>query len=69
VYSLIWTADVIQIQFNGDVFFETANTVGMPFDNPHYMLFNIAMGGTLGGDIPASFSQAVMEVDYIRIYQ
>ena len=35
----------------------------------HYVLMNIAMGGNLGGEIPASFTQAVMEVDYIRIYQ
>jgi beta-glucanase (GH16 family) len=69
VYSLIWTEDEIQISFNGEPFHQTANTTGMPFDNPHYVLLNIAMGGTLGGDIPASFAQAVMEVDYIRIYQ
>jgi beta-glucanase (GH16 family) len=69
LYSLIWTEDEIRILFNGDVFFEAANTESMPFDNVHYVLLNIAMGGTLGGDIPASFSQAVMEVDYVRIYQ
>jgi beta-glucanase (GH16 family) len=39
------------------------------FKNPHYILLNVAMGGTLGGDIPSSFSQATMEVDYVRIYQ
>jgi beta-glucanase (GH16 family) len=69
LYSLIWTDDELQILFNGEVFFETQNTVGMPFDNLHYLLLNIAMGGNLGGDIPASFSEAVMEVDYVRIYQ
>ena len=37
--------------------------------NLHYVLLNVAMGGTLGGDIPAGFSQAVLVVDYIRIYQ
>ncbi|UCC24412.1 MAG: glycoside hydrolase family 16 protein [Gemmatimonadales bacterium] len=69
LYSLIWTEDEIQILFNGEVFHQTANTTGMPYDNLHYVLMNIAMGGTLGGSIPGSFTQAVMEVDYIRIYQ
>ena len=69
LYSLIWTEDSIQILLNDELFYEAPNTVGMPFDNPHYLLLNIAMGGTLGGAIPAGFSQAVMEVDYIRIYQ
>lgn len=69
LYSLIWTEDAIQILLNDELFYEAPNTVGMPFDNPHYLLLNIAMGGNLGGAIPAGFSQAVMEIDYIRIYQ
>ena len=69
LYSLIWTEDEIRILFNGEVFVETANTDRMPYDNLHYVLLNVAMGGTLGGDIPAGFSQAVLVVDYIRIYQ
>jgi beta-glucanase (GH16 family) len=69
LYSLIWTQDEIQILFNGAVFFRTPNTARMPYDNLHYLLLNIAMGGNLGGDIPAGFTQAVMEVDYVRIYQ
>ena len=69
LYSLVWTADTIRILFNDAVVFETGNTVGMPYDDPHYLLLNIAMGGNLGGSIPGDFSQAVMEVDYIRVYQ
>ena len=30
---------------------------------------NVAMGGTLGGEIDPNFTQDVMEVDYIRLYQ
>jgi len=41
----------------------------MPFDDPHYLLMNVAMGGTLGGAVPAGFVSAVMEIDYVRIYQ
>lgn len=69
VYSLVWTEDLIQILFNDEVFFESPNTDRMPYADPHYLLLNIAMGGNLGGSIPAGFSAAVMEVDYVRIYQ
>ena len=41
----------------------------VPFDNPHYLLLNIAMGGTLGGISPSSFPEDTMEVDYVRFYQ
>ena len=41
----------------------------MPYDNPHYLLLNIAMGGNLGGSITESFTEDFMEVDYVRIYQ
>jgi hypothetical protein len=27
------------------------------------------MGGTLGGSIPESFSEDIMEVDYVRFYK
>ena len=39
------------------------------FDNPHYLLLNLAMGGTLGGNIPNSFDQDTLEVDYVRYYR
>ena len=65
----MWDQTVIRILFNDAVVFETPNTGAMPYDNEHYLIMNIAMGGNLGGSIPSSFSQAVMEVDYIRVYQ
>ena len=41
----------------------------LPYDNRHYLLLNIAIGGNLGGDIDPSFSQDRMEVDYVRVFQ
>ena len=51
------------------MFFERQNNNELPYDNPHYILLNIAMGGNLGGDIPINFSDAIMEIDYVRVYQ
>jgi beta-glucanase (GH16 family) len=48
---------------------ELDNTASVPFDNPHYLLLNIAMGGTLGGAIPGTFEEDNMEIDYVRFYQ
>lgn len=69
LFSLVWTEDEIRILLDDQVVHETPNTTGMPFDNLHYLLMNIAIGGTLGGAIPGDFAQAILEIDYVRIYQ
>ena len=40
-----------------------------PFDNDQYILLNIAMGGNLGGTVAPDFTEDIMEVDYVRVYQ
>ena len=69
LYSLIWDETKMQILLDNQVFIELPNEVSNPFDNPHYLLLNIAIGGNLGGEVPANFPNQVMEVDYVRIYQ
>ncbi len=69
IYSLEWTRDYIAILINNVPFLETNNTAGMPYDNSHYLLLNIAMGGNLGGSIPESFTEDYMEIDYVRVFQ
>lgn len=41
-----------------------------PFDNPFYIILNLAVGGTFGGnpDDTTQFPQT-MEVDYVRVYE
>ena len=48
---------------------ELMNNDSVPFDNPHYLILNVAMGGTLGGDIPGDFIQDSMEIDFVRFYK
>ena len=69
IYSLIWTENVIKILLDDVVFFERENTQEIPYDNHHYLLLNIAMGGNLGGAIPSNFNNATMEIDYVRVYE
>jgi hypothetical protein len=39
------------------------------FQANHFILLNVAMGGMLGGPIVENFSTAIMEIDYVRVYQ
>jgi beta-glucanase (GH16 family) len=64
-----WTKDKIKILLDNKEFVSLNNTTDVPYDNPHYFLLNIAIGGSLGGDIDPSFSQDKMEVDYIRVFK
>jgi beta-glucanase (GH16 family) len=40
-----------------------------PFHEPHYILLNMAIGGTQGGDPTNTEFPARFEVDYVRVYQ
>jgi beta-glucanase (GH16 family) len=40
-----------------------------PFQQPHYMLLNLAMGGQNGGDLSQTTFPSRFEVDYVRVYQ
>jgi beta-glucanase (GH16 family) len=48
----------------------TTNAVrSWPFDDPQYMLLNVAVGGVLGGTPDDTKFPARMEVDYVRVYK
>lgn len=40
-----------------------------PFHHPHYLILNLAIGGTNGDDPSPSEFPARFEVDYVRVYQ
>ena len=69
VYSLVWDRNSMKIYLDDALLVSMSNNGNNPYDNPHYLILNIAMGGVLGGNIPGSFSQDQMEIDYVRFYQ
>jgi beta-glucanase (GH16 family) len=73
-YQLTWSADRITISVDGRSYFDyprpqNADYARWPFDRPQYLLLNLAMGGDLGGAVPANFQSDQMEVEYVRVYQ
>lgn len=40
-----------------------------PFQQPHYLLLNLAIGGDNGGDPSSTAFPSRYEVDYVRVYQ
>ncbi|MGL1886144.1 MAG: glycoside hydrolase family 16 protein [Reichenbachiella sp.] len=72
VYSIIWDKDGIQFLIDDVNFYtynpEVKNDDTWPFDEPQYLLLNIAMGG-IGGTIDPAFTESTMEIDYVRVYQ
>lgn len=75
-YGVLWTEEKIVWIYDGVEFLTYQNPHDAdypqkfwPFDRDFYVIMNVAMGGTLGGDIPKDVKKCQMEVDYIRWYQ
>lgn len=69
LYSLEWTPDVIYVMYDHVPYVTFTNNTDLPFDAGFFFILNIAMGGNLGGDVDPNFTQDVMEIDYVRIFQ
>ena len=69
LYTVEWSDTSIKIYLDDVSFFEMANDSTLPFNADFFMILNIAMGGTLGGDIDPSFTEDTMEIDYVKVFQ
>ncbi len=69
IYTLIWTATKITWQVDGVEFHSFNNTASTPFNADFFLIFNVAMGGNLGGAIDPGFVSSTMEVDYVKVFQ
>lgn len=68
-YAAEWTAASIKFYVDDLLFYTFANTNSLPFNQNYFLILNIAMGGNFGGPVSGTFTNATMEVDYIRVYQ
>ncbi len=73
VYSVNWSEDEISFLVDDEIFYtynpDTKDGDTWPFDSDQFLILNVAMGGSFGGDIDDAFTEASMEVDYVRVYQ
>lgn len=74
-YICEWEPDRIRFLIDEEEFFVFENEGDgfevWPFDTPFYLIMNIAIGGSWGGQkgIDPKLKKAVMEIDYVRVYQ
>jgi beta-glucanase (GH16 family) len=64
-YAIEWTANNIKFFFNDTVVVEQDLTNCAQYEEPMFILLNVAMGGNLGGAIDPQLNKATMEVDYV----
>ena len=74
-YAMLWTAENITTYVDGKVQL-SYNNRGLgrddwPYDDPFYIIFNLAWGGDWGGaqGVDESALPVTMEVDYVRVFQ
>ena len=68
-YSVDWTAAAIKIYVDDKLIHSVANSTSIPFNHDFFFILNVAMGGTFGGAVDPAFTNATMEVDFIRVYK
>ncbi|WP_036841203.1 family 16 glycosylhydrolase [Polaribacter sp. Hel_I_88] len=75
VFALEWTPEKMDFILNDTVYNTFKNehktTAEWPFDQPFYLILNVAVGGMLGGrkGIDDSVFPQQMVVEYVRVYQ
>ncbi|UDQ97563.1 glycoside hydrolase family 16 protein [Lentisphaerota bacterium WC36G] len=71
VYSLEWNQDSMKFYFDGKMFLSLKNTQNKEwvYSKPYYILLNLALGGSWGGEIVNDDLPAKYYVDYVRVYE
>jgi beta-glucanase (GH16 family)/glycerophosphoryl diester phosphodiesterase len=74
-FAIEWTPEKIDFLLDGELYNHFANehktSDEWPFDQPFYLLLNLAVGGNFGGQkgIDNSVFPATYKIDYVRVYQ
>jgi beta-glucanase (GH16 family) len=75
VYAVEWTPEKMDFYFDDRKYFTVINdepgVAAWPFDSPHYLILNAAVGGSWGGKEgvdPTIFPQQYL-IDYVRVFQ
>ncbi len=76
-YTMEWTPEYVEYYVDGKSLCrynkaddtEDQTEAAWPFDQPFYLIFNIAVGGSMGGTVDENDLPYIMEVEHVRVYQ
>jgi beta-glucanase (GH16 family) len=72
-YAVSWNKDRMIFYVDNTPYYtySPANktAANWPYDAGHFIIMNLAMGGTFGGPVDPNLSAARMEIDYVRVYE
>ena len=76
IYAVEWFEEHMDFFMDDSLYFSFENDGAgnhdtWPFDKPHYLLINLAYGGSWGGEkgVDTSLLPVKYEIDYVRYYQ
>ena len=69
LYSVDWRADHIAFYIDDQLLYSQPNNSSMSFSSDFFFIFNVAVGGNMGGNTINLGSSSTMYVDYIRVYK
>ena len=76
IYAVEWFEDHMDFFLDDSLYFSfendmTGNNDTWPFDKPHYLLLNLAYGGSWGGNkgVDASLLPVEYKIDYVRYFR
>ena len=75
IYSIDWYKDRIEFFVDGERYFQFQNentgSETWPFDKPHYLIINLAIGGAWGGQkgVDDNIFPQKYYIDYVRVYE
>jgi beta-glucanase (GH16 family) len=74
VYAMDWSSERMDFYFDQQKYFTfDLNSAGEgaenPFRKPQYLIMNLALGGSWGGEMDDSRLPQQFQIDYVRIYE
>ena len=72
-YQMLWTPQRITVSLDDKSYFTFDNPGtgrnAWPYDLPHFILLNLAVGGDWPGRVDDSIFPVSFDIDYVRVYQ
>lgn len=71
-YVMDWSEEKISFEVDNEhyaTFYKKDYADSWPFDKPHYLILNLAIGGGFGGQVDMECLPATLEIESIRVYQ